>query len=200
MKQKAFFLDRDGVVNRMHYDQEHGIIDSPLNPKQFFLMPGIENLIKTAKKLGYKVIIVSNQPVVAKGKTSLKKLEQITKKMIRQLRTKKAEIDDIFYCLHHPQAANPEYRKNCLCRKPKPGMLLQAADKFNIDLKKSIVVGDGLVDIQAGIAAGCQTVLVANDKIEVRNFLAKFKLGPDLIAENFEDVIRYLKSRKNGKA
>jgi D,D-heptose 1,7-bisphosphate phosphatase len=192
MKEKAVFLDRDGVVNQMHYDKDHGIIDSPLSPDQFVLMTGIDKLITTAKNLGYKVIIVSNQPVVAKGKTTLNNLDQITQKMIDELKKRKSEVDDIIYCLHHPEAKNAKYRVDCQCRKPKPGMLLQARDKYNIDLEKSIMVGDGIVDIQAGKNVGCRTILIASDKIDLQEFLTKANVQPDFIAKDIYEASNYL--------
>lgn len=192
MKSRALFLDRDGVVNQMYYDQEHGIFDSPLNPNQFFLNSGIEKLIKIAKNAGFNIIIISNQPVIAKGKTTLKLLKEITAKMLNELSKKDAEIDEVIYCLHHPQAKNQKYRKNCSCRKPKPGMILIAAKKFNLDLKQSIVIGDGIVDVQAGVAAGCRTVLFTNDKIDLRNILNKFRVKPDLITNKVDSIINFL--------
>jgi len=192
MKRKAVFLDRDGVVNQMFYDQEHGTIDSPLNPNQFVLMPQVDKLIRTAQKLGYKVIVVSNQPVVAKKKTTKELLDEITKKMFEELKKKKVSLDDVFYCLHHPEAKDPKYRKLCQCRKPKPGLILQAAKKYNIDLKKSVLIGDGITDVQAGKNAGCRTILVASDKIDLREFLAKANVKPDFIAKDIDVASEYL--------
>src|SRR5947209_7370654 len=142
MKQcRAVFLDRDGVINAMWCEPESGAIDSPKNPSQFKLMPGVSGAIKTLRDRGFLTIIVSNQPGIAKGKLTPQMLEEMTQKMHTYLNTTGAEIDAVYYCLHHPQAVLSEYRAVCNCRKPKPGLLLQAAAEWNIDLESSYMIG-----------------------------------------------------------
>ena len=158
-KQKAIFLDRDGTINRY--------IGFLRNIEQFHLIDGVSNAIKKINQLGYLVIVVTNQPVVARGDVSFKELEEIHNKMETLLGEDGAYVDSIYYCPHHPhkgyKGERLELKINCDCRKPKPGMLFQAAHDFNIDLSQSWMVGDGEVDIKAGQSAGCRTALIGQD-------------------------------------
>ena len=146
----AVFLDRDGVINRLVFFPEFGIMDSPLNPAQFRLMPGAAEAIKSFNGLGLKVIVVSNQPAVAKGKMSMELFEKVRLKMKTLLEKKGAYVDGEYYCFHHPEAKRLEFRVNCDCRKPKPGLILKAAKDFGLDTSKCYMIGDGLTDIKAG--------------------------------------------------
>lgn len=155
-KQKAIFLDRDGTIN-----QYVGFLN---NIDEFKLMPGVPEAIGKMNERGYLVIVVTNQPVIARGEMSLEELGEVHKKMETLLGEKGAYVDAIYYCPHHPdkgfEGERPEYKIDCDCRKPKPGMLLKAAREYHIDLAKSWMVGDSLRDIEAGKAAGCQTASV----------------------------------------
>ncbi len=155
-KQKAIFLDRDGTLNKY--------VGFLRNIEQFDLIPGTEEAIRKINESGYLAIVVTNQPVIARGEVSLEELEEIHNKLETLLGLKGAYVDAIYYCPHHPhkgyEGERSEYKIECECRKPKPGMLLEAAEDFNIDLSQSWMVGDGENDIIAGIAAGCQTALV----------------------------------------
>ena len=112
----------------------------------------------------YLAIVITNQPVIARGECSLQELEEIHNKLETLLGKEGAYIDALYYCPHHPDKGftgeRPEYKIECNCRKPKPGMLLKAAEDYNIDLSQSIMIGDGKNDMEAGKAAGCQTILV----------------------------------------
>ncbi len=157
-KQKAVFLDRDGTINK-----SNGFITKP---EQFELIPGVAEAIKKINKSGYLTIIVTNQPVIARGDCTFEELELIHQKMETELGKQGAFIDGIYFCPHHTdkgfEGERPEYKCNCDCRKPKPGLLLKAASDFNIDLAQSYMVGDGKNDIEAGISAGCKkSVLVS---------------------------------------
>ena len=149
---RAVFLDRDGVINRMVYDAEFGLVDSPANPDQLVLFEGVGEAVVAFNNLGFYVIVVSNQPGIAKGKFSAALLEQMTDKMVASIRVEGGTVDDIYYCLHHPQSSLQEYRVKCDCRKPRSGLLLQAAKEWNIDLRQSYMVGDGITDVIAGRA------------------------------------------------
>ena len=150
-KQKAVFLDRDGTINK-HIGFLRSIDD-------FELLPNIENNVKWFNKKGFLTIVVTNQPVIARGEVSWEELNEIHNKMETLLGHEGAYIDDIFVCPHHPdkgfEGERPEYKIVCECRKPKPGMIFEAAKKYNIDLSQSYVIGDSDSDLQAGIAAGC---------------------------------------------
>lgn len=192
---KAVFLDRDGVINKMWYDQEHGLVDSPANPEQFELKEGIGEFIKALQKKGYLVIAISNQPGMAKKKYSKALFEQMREKMKSQLASQGASLAGEYYCLHHPDAADPKYKMVCVCRKPKPGLILQAAQNYDINLKQSWVIGDGASDIKAGRAAGCKTILFTNIKESEYLGLMEKHLGPaapDFTARDFGEALKII--------
>lgn len=155
-KQKAVFLDRDGTINK--YVGFLRIIN------QFELIDGVADAIKKINASGYLCIVVTNQPVIARGEVTYAQLEEIHKKMETELGLAGAYIDGLYYCPHHPHRGYEgeivELKIDCDCRKPKPGMLIKAAEEFNIDLSQSYMVGDGENDVKAGIAAGCKAVLL----------------------------------------
>lgn len=160
-KQKAVFLDRDGTINKY--------VGFLRNIAEFELLDGVAEAIRKINSKGYLAIVVTNQPVIARGEMTVDQLEEIHNKMETLLGKEGAYIDGLYYCPHHPHKGYagevPELKIDCDCRKPKPGMLLRAAEDFNIDLKNSYMVGDGENDIKAGINAGCKTVLI-NTKCE----------------------------------
>jgi len=157
-KQKAVFMDRDGTIN-----QYVGFLR---DVEQFKLLPGVSEAIRNINSSGYLAIVVTNQPVIARGEVTYGQLQEIHNKMETLLGGEGAYVDAIYYCPHHPhkgyEGEVPALKIECECRKPKPGMLLKAAEDFNIDLSQSWVVGDGENDIKAGIAAGCKTALIGN--------------------------------------
>ena len=155
MHVRAVFLDRDGVINEIVYFPELGVLDSPLNPRQFKLLPNVAKAIRIFNRLGLKVVVASNQPGMAKGKMTRELFEKTRLKMRRELRKGGAHIDAEYYCFHHPSAKYAKYRVRCRCRKPKPGLLLRAAKDLGLDLSKSYLLGDSLTDIEAGKAVGC---------------------------------------------
>ena len=157
-KQKAIFLDRDGTINKY--------VGFLRNIDDFELIDGAAEAIRKINESGYLAIVVTNQPVIARGEVSFEELEEIHNKMETLLGKEGAYLDAIYYCPHHPhkgyEGERPELKIDCDCRKPKPGMLLKAAADFNIDLSRSWMVGDGENDIKAGINAGCKTVLLSS--------------------------------------
>lgn len=157
-KQKAVFLDRDGTINKY--------VGFLRNIDDFELIDGVADAIKNINASGYLAIVITNQPVIARGEVSFEELEQIHNKMETLLGAEGAYLDAIYFCPHHPHKGYEgeilELKFDCDCRKPKPGMLIKAAEDFNIDLSQSWMVGDGENDIKAGIAAGCHTALIGN--------------------------------------
>ena len=149
-KQKAIFLDRDGTINKM--------VGFVTKPEQFELIEGAAEAIKTINKSGYLAIVVTNQPVIARGDCTFEELQTIHDKMETELGKVGAFVDAIYVCPHHTdkgfEGERPEYKCNCDCRKPKPGLLLKAAKDFNIDLSESYMVGDSHRDVEAGENAG----------------------------------------------
>lgn len=186
---RAVFLDRDGVINAMVYDAEHGLVDSPANPSQFALLPEAGQAVRTIQEMGWLAVVVSNQPGIAKGKLTPKLLAAITHKMHAQLAQEGAHLDAVYYCLHHPDAVLDEYRATCPCRKPKPGLILQAAADHDVDLERSYMIGDGVVDIQAGRAAGCHTIFVGQSKCYLCQVFEEHGGRPDHYVDNVLEAI-----------
>ena len=184
MAQRAIFLDRDGVINRYAYNAEFGTVDTPATPEQFELLDGAAEAIAELNQLGLPVFVVSNQPGIAKGKFTPALLDAITEKMVKQLGAAGAHVDEVLYCLHHPEAALAEYRSDCDCRKPKPGLILRAAKKWKIDLPGSFLVGDGVQDILAGHAAGVTTILVTPPRCTVCEEFASRGATPDRLSRD----------------
>jgi len=170
----AVFLDRDGTIN-----EEVGLI---INKTQLKLYPGVAKALLQLKKGGALTILITNQPVIARGLVNEEELEEIHLHLKGLLSQEGAQLDDIFYCPHHPEkhhkeSTNPKYRRECQCRKPKPGMILEAAEKWKIQLNQSYMVGDSNRDIAAGHAAGCSTILVKT------GFAGKDKVIPNIRAD-----------------
>ncbi|MBD8922495.1 HAD-IIIA family hydrolase [bacterium] len=155
-KQKAIFLDRDGTVNEY--------VGFLRNIDEFKLIENTAEAIKKINSSEYLAIIVTNQPVIARGEVTYEELKQIHKKMETLLGQEGAYLDGIYYCPHHPKSGFEgeikELKIECECRKPKPGMLLEAAKDFNIDLEKSWIIGDSENDILAGKNAKCNTAYI----------------------------------------
>lgn len=154
--QKAIFLDRDGTIN-VH----KGFVT---RWEQIELLPGAAEAIARINQSGYLAIVVTNQPVIARGECTWEELWDIHRVLQMKLGEKGAYLDDILICPHHPDKGFPgersEYKIDCSCRKPKPGLLLEAAKKYNIDLTQSYMVGDSERDTLAGEAAGCRSVRI----------------------------------------
>lgn len=164
--QKCVFLDRDGTLNKY--------VGFLRNIDELELLPGVAEAVKRINESGYLAILVTNQPVIARGEVTEKELRLIHDKLETLLGKEGAYLDAIYYCPHHPhrgyEGEIPELKIDCDCRKPKPGMLLQAAKDFNVDLSASYMVGDGENDILAGKAAGCTPVLLTEEAGEGRRY------------------------------
>ena len=189
---KAVFLDRDGVINELIYYPEQGIIDSPFTVDQFRILPGVGEAIKKFRDMGYKVVLVSNQPGIAKGNISAEIFKEIMKKMNEELAKDRAFLDRQYYCFHHPEAKIEELKANCECRKPKPGLLLQAAQDLDIDISQSWMIGDSLTDVKAGNGAGVRTILLGSMKCELCHLISKENARPDAIASNLKEAVEVI--------
>lgn len=143
---QAVFLDRDGVINENRGDHVKSW-------SEFRFLPGAAKAIGRLSQAGYRIFVVSNQAVINRGLASRDDVDTVNTYMLRELDQLGARIEGVAYCPHRPD-------QNCPCRKPRPGLLLKLAEEFTIDLEKAVVIGDALSDIEAGQAAGCETILV----------------------------------------
>ena len=176
-KQKAIFLDRDGVLN-----EDRHLIHTP---EDLVLYPHTADAVKAINQSDYLSVVVTNQSVVARNLCTIAELEYIHKKLDTELGEQGAKLDELYYCPYHPDKGypeeNPAYKMEHPWRKPSPGMLLQAAEDFNIDLSQSYMIGDRETDIMAGKAAGCTTIAVRTG-----HGYKKAQTAPDYI---FDDVL-----------
>lgn len=180
-KQKAIFLDRDGTINKY--------VGFLTDIEEFELIEGVATAISMINNSSYLCIVVTNQPIIARGDVTVGELDTIHNKMETLLGDEGAYINAIYYCPHHPDGGFKgeikELKISCNCRKPKPGMLLKAARDYNIDLSASWMIGDEEKDIKAGKAAGCKTALVGTEDY-----------GQDETANTLEDLIKRIKERE----
>jgi D-glycero-D-manno-heptose 1,7-bisphosphate phosphatase len=189
----AVFLDRDGVINPLIYYEDASIVDSPFTLRQFTILPKVPKAIRLLNDLGLPVVIVSNQPGIAKRHFRRELLAQTEKKLWASLHASGAKVDGIYYCLHHPNAEEKSLRRRCRCRKPQIGMLTRAARDLNLSLTNSYMVGDGLTDIQAGARAECTTILLGRWKCEHCQLANPPGLRPDFCAEDLWEAANLIK-------
>lgn len=170
-KIKAIFLDRDGVINKAV------VIDNkpypPSSIREMEILPGVKKGIELLKKEGYYIFVVTNQPDVARGKTAIEKVQEINSFLEKEL-----FIDEVYCCYH-------DGKEGCSCRKPKPGMIIDASLKWNINLKKSYIIGDRWRDIEAGKQADVTTILIDYQYDEKR-------VEPDYACLNFSEAVSYI--------
>lgn len=174
MTTPAIFLDRDKTLI-----DDPGYLDHPDGVR---LLPGVVEGLRQLKTAGFRLVVVTNQSAIARGKVTLAGLEAIHAELRRQLTAAGVELDAIYFCPYHPDGTVPPYNREHEERKPAPGMLLRAAREMDLDLAKSWMVGDRLRDIQSGHRAGCRTVLVRSDSTEPLNDFAG-KDRPDFEAD-----------------
>ena len=189
-RQKAVFLDRDGTINELR-----GLINLP---EQMELIRGVAVAIRMLNKSPYLTLCITNQPVIARGTTTLDQLEAIHSRLDSLLGDEGAYLDDLLFCPHHPDKGYPEevpeYKMDCECRKPKPGMLLTAAERYNIDLSRSYMIGDSTADIASGNTAGCMTIGIKTGKGLSDG---KYNVSPTMMCECVYDAIRYILREKS---
>lgn len=182
----AVFLDRDGVLN-----EEAGLVSSPEGLR---LMSGAADAVRRLKEAGAVVVVTTNQPVVARGLVDEAGLSLIHKRLEEALAEGGASLDAVLYCPHHPEpghpeAADPRYRRDCACRKPKTGMLLEAARRFGIDIKHSFMVGDSTRDVQTAKNAGCKAILV---RTGIGGKDGKFAAEPDVVCDDIASAADWI--------
>lgn len=160
MRRRAVFLDRDGVINRNVFYSDTGAWESPRKAREFELEEGALAGMRLLATAGFALILVSNQPNAALGKSSFAELILIHERMKRQLEQERIFFRDFCYCFHHPQGTVQPLAGRCLCRKPSPWAVHRAAAKHNLDLGQSWMVGDRLSDIECAVRAGVRGVRV----------------------------------------
>lgn len=197
MARRAVFLDRDGVINSYVIHPEFGTVDSPATAAQFSFLPRAAQALARLAKLDLLIIVVSNQPGIAKRKFTATHLDAMTRKMLALARAAGGRIDAVYYCRHHPQAALPLYRKKCDCRKPKPGLLLEALRDWDIDPVGTYMVGDGASDILAGKAAGSTTLFLSDRKCYVCDELSRLNARPDYLTSDLLEAAEVIECLEN---
>lgn len=193
-KHPALFLDRDGVINEIVWNDDIEQLDSPLKESEYEFIDGSIEAIKKFNEAGYYVFVVTNQPAAAKGKTTLNTLYDINTYMIERLKEEGARVDDLFMCPHYtkilPMTKDDFLIQKCNCRKPEPGLIYKAMRKYNIDMEKSFMIGDSISDVKAGAAAGLKTVFLGQLKCDACKKLCD--VAPTFEADSLIDVAEIL--------
>ena len=178
MKNKAIFIDRDGVINEICYHHDIGIY-SAKNLGEFKLIKGVKEGISEMKKMGFLVVVISNQPGVDYGAIKMEDLDKMDQYMMDEL-----GITKVYNCTHHPHHSG-----DCDCRKPKQGLLLKAAEELQIDISQSYMVGDNATDIQMG--KNCKkTVYVGKTQADILSYFREINVHPDVIVKNLIEAAK----------
>lgn len=185
-KTKAVFLDRDGTIIRH--------VDFLTHAKQMRLLPGAAKAIRQLNGLGYLVIIITNQPVISRGLITEEGIRKLHALLMSRLAKKGARIDGVFFCPHHPDAKSKRYGIKCNCRKPEPGMILDAIKQCNGNPKESFMIGDAIIDCVAGGRAGVKTILVKTGPGHKRLDEQYAHIKPHCVARDLREAVRYIKS------
>lgn len=179
MKNRAIFIDRDGTINLdVHYLDD---------PDKFEMYPGVGEGVKKLKDSGFKVIVITNQSGIARGYFTEKQLSDIHERMKKEFQEFDVMLDGIYYCPHHPD-------DNCNCRKPNTGLFEKAIREHNIDVKKSYMLGDKILDVGAGKKIGARTVLVPepNMREEILSKKKEWGYNPDYTADDFMGAVKWI--------
>jgi histidinol-phosphate phosphatase family protein len=195
---KVVLLDRDGVINPLIYHDDVGVIDAPFTASQFTLLPRVPQAIRLFKDMGLKVAIVSNQPGIAKGHLKLETLRSFETTILHAVQEAGGSIDQIYYCLHHPEAKVPELRQSCRCRKHEIGMLAQASLDLHARLDQCYMIGDGIPDLQAGTRAGCRTIFIGRWKCEICQIAGEADVRPALVSKDLWGASQLIQAELQG--
>jgi len=189
--EKAVFLDRDGTIN-----EEMGYINHISRLKIF---PFTSEAVKILTSCGYKVIVISNQAGLARGYFDQALLDEVNQELIHSLSAEQAQIEKIYYCPHLKDAVVDKYKKDCECRKPKPGMIIKAQKEFNIDLKQSYMIGDRYKDIEFGFNQGLKTIMVLTGYGlgEYQHQKHLWTKEPDFICKNLLEAAKVIEQQSS---
>ena len=163
----AVFLDRDGVLNALVFNPATGRMESPLTSADLCLLDGVIPALRSLQQAGYPLLLVSNQPNYALGKSTFDTLGEIHNQLATQLVFGGIQFTRFYYCLHHPNGVVPGYSGLCVCRKPSPWFLFRARDDFGYSLADSWMIGDRPTDVQCGRAAGAHTIRIGSGSLAV---------------------------------
>ena len=190
-KQPAVFLDRDGTIN-----EQMGYIN---HISRFVLLPGAARAIRTLNERNIPVVVVTNQSGLARGYFPPSLLEEVHLKMERELAAEGAHIDGLYICPHHPEAKEEQFRKDCNCRKPKTGLLEQAAAELGIDLQRSFIVGDRWSDLKCGFRVGAASILVLTGygRGDLEYIGPQQEIRPAKVAEDLPEAVEWILTRLN---
>ena len=193
-RRPAVFLDRDGTIN-----EQMGYIN---HITRFQLLPGVGAAIRSLNQAGLPVAVVTNQSGLARGYFPESLLDEVHDTMRRQLALEGARIDGLYICPHHPEAKEERFRLACNCRKPKTGLLEQAAAELGLDLARSYMVGDRWSDLRCGAAVGATTVLVLTGygRGDACYIGPTQPVQPDYVAEDLQDAVLWILARESKKS
>lgn len=177
MRNRAVFIDRDGTINRN--------VEYLSDANKFRMYPGVARGIALLNAKGFKIIVVTNQSGIARGFFSVDDLQKIHWRMTAELAEQGATIDAIYFCPHHPD-------EGCDCRKPRTALFDKAIKDFEIHPASSFVIGDRMLDVEAGRKVGCKTVLVPEDKERVRREMEASTVAPDFVGEDFSSAVNWI--------
>jgi D-glycero-D-manno-heptose 1,7-bisphosphate phosphatase len=189
---KALFLDRDGTVS-----EEVGYIN---HISRLIPYPWTAEAIRLAHAAGYKVFLVTNQAGAARGYFPFSLIDDVHRVLQQKLADQGAQLDGIYYCPHHPDAVLPELKQDCACRKPRPGMLLRAAEEHGLNLEQSWMIGDRYMDIQLAHSVGARAafVLTGYGRGEHQYEHHRWPRQPEIVAENLMEAVQAILSLENG--
>jgi D-glycero-D-manno-heptose 1,7-bisphosphate phosphatase len=185
----AVFLDRDGVINAGAPDLDSGLLESPLRIADVRLLPGVPAALRALARAGHALVCVTNQPAAAKGKASVAELLAVHRRVLELLARDGTRLDASRLCPHHPDGIVPELSGPCACRKPAPGMLLDAAAELALDLRASWMIGDTDADVRAGHRVGCKTVLIEYPGSAHKR---AGRIAPDILARDLTGAVNSL--------
>ncbi|MGO9184973.1 D-glycero-alpha-D-manno-heptose-1,7-bisphosphate 7-phosphatase [Mycobacterium sp.] len=185
------FLDRDGVLNELIFNPVTGEYESPHTPEDLVMIDGVIPALRRLAGAGFALFLVSNQPSYAKGKTTLENIRDIHRRLDGSLRGNGIAFGEYFYCYHHPHGIVSAYSGKCLCRKPMPYFLLQAAREHGVDLASSWMVGDQDTDVECGRSAGCRTALVMNNHSAAKRGCSRPDVTVTALSEAADRIIHW---------
>jgi D-glycero-D-manno-heptose 1,7-bisphosphate phosphatase len=187
---KAIFLDRDGVINKMNFNLKTKEYEPPFKKKDVQIYEGVLESLQKLQDNKFKLFGISNQPDYAKGKTSFESLKEVHNELHKILVENNIYFTEYFYCYHHPNGVIPEFSKDCDCRKPKNYFVMKAIADYDIDKRKSWFIGDRDKDVECGISSGLRTIRIQSNYYEYKNNIdadfitADLKEASEIILQN----------------